>query len=718
MKPRACSDVKSGKPRRQKKKQPEAAATIATLQDLSEQSRLQYGKAAKTRAAYTSYVRRGKEFLAQLVAARRMSHEKDEIDTNLLEKAFEKPPNQYSTKALEFFLVEKCIRQGCTRSTAEGVQAAFADYWDHMDGDNFSGEFRGYDDHRGRVTGCPARSNAILSIMSVIKNKNGIKGAHTVRNHAEAMTLTVLTRIVAWSEAEVPVATVEDLVSADLTSRLSYHETAEIRTSRVSTSPAIILHVLMRAFMASGFTLWTRFFELCRLQGGDLEMDCVSDDSLPYFKVTLVNRKGWQHDADGDLQSQTYEIYQQSEYAMDMYTHLLRWIHLYERLLGRKLSSGDFVFPYLAPNGIPHPDRETQYETMQGNIDKFTTGAGLTTRYTTHCFRRGGAQYRFMNAPRRWSLARIRWWGGWAKGEHTDTLTRYLVDSLQGFENNHSDALHPAQLERHNSSLSSNQDADGAKLSDLLTSAEFRAEMSAKVRDIKDVLASITTGPHTCAGLALPQERELYHYHRAPTTYPSHPLPLHHTGGHATSSSADAVPASLNPIWPAPHTGTAPPNRTVTSSSPIFPPSAPPGLRIDDLKRGTDAWRQAVYQWEVAAADGIPPLKSWKTEWFTGGMEPLFAAKRGQRKTIAEELDRLNGDTAAFLQQWPMATRSVSELLKAIRRARTSRRTTSNGTPAERDEREARKQSGSNPAVSDSLGPFRSNRCVPRHQPY
>ena len=52
--------------------------------------------------------------------------------TNLLEKAFEKPPNQYSTKALEFFLVEKCIRQGCSRSTAEGIQAAFADYWDHM----------------------------------------------------------------------------------------------------------------------------------------------------------------------------------------------------------------------------------------------------------------------------------------------------------------------------------------------------------------------------------------------------------------------------------------------------------------------------------------------------------------------------------------------------------------------------------------------------------
>jgi hypothetical protein len=43
-------------------------------------------------------------------------------------------------------------------------------------------------------------------------------------------------------------------------------------------------------------------------------------------------------------------------------------------------------------------------------------GAG---KFTTHCFRRGGAQYRFMFAPlgQRWTLARVRWWGGWALRE-------------------------------------------------------------------------------------------------------------------------------------------------------------------------------------------------------------------------------------------------------------------------------------------------------------
>ncbi|KAM6495111.1 hypothetical protein JOM56_009734 [Amanita muscaria] len=678
-KPRAC---------RQKKKLLEAAATIATLQELSEQSRLQYGKAARTRTAYTSYVRRGKEFLAQLVAARRVSYEKDEIDTGLLEKAFEKPPNKYSTKALEFFLVEKCIREGCSRSTAEGIQAAFADYWDHMDGDNFSGEFRGFDEDRGRAIGCPARSNAILSIMSVIKNKNGIKGAHTVRNHAEAMTLTVLSRIVAWSEVEVPLPTVGDLAN-------------------------VILHFLMRAFMASGFTLWTRFFELCRLQGGDLEMNCVSDDCLLYFKVTLVNRKGWQHDPDGDLHTkprlscssgQTYEIYHQPEYAMDMHTHLLRWIRLYECLLGRKLSTSDYVFPYLAPNGIPHPDRETQYDTMQGYIDRFTAGAGLTTRYTTHCFRRGGAQYRFMNAPCRWSLARIRWWGGWAKGEHTDTLTRYLVDSMQSFESNHGDALHPAQRGRPEGRGPLN---DGAmKPSELLlsSSAKFHAEMSANMKDIKDVLTLITTRPHTG------------HTHACPSLPISEPRPFAIFPQAVAPLASESDPFFSQPQSTLPNNNMT--HRSTPPSGAVLPPSAPPALRIDDLKRGKDAWLQAVHQWEVAAADGIPPLRSWEVEWYTGGMEPLFGAKRGQRKIIAEELARLNGDTAAFLQQWPMATRSVSELLRAIRRVRKPRRTTVNGTPAERDEREQGDEDPQGTAAGDAVGPSRSNQRMPRHHPY
>ncbi|KAF8524946.1 hypothetical protein BU17DRAFT_63108 [Hysterangium stoloniferum] len=69
-------------------------------------------------------------------------------------------------------------------------------------------------------------------------------------------------------------------------------------------------------------------------------------------------------------------------------------------------------------------------------IKEFCTGAGIDvtlTHLSTHCFRRGGSQYRFMLASvgKRWTLATIRWWGGWAEGEHEG----------------HGDALRPIQRE-------------------------------------------------------------------------------------------------------------------------------------------------------------------------------------------------------------------------------------------------------------------------------
>lgn len=105
---------------------------------------------------------------------------------------------------------------------------------------------------------------------------------------------------------------------------------------------------------------------------------------------------------------------------MDMSTHLPRWINYLERYLGRGLEPDDYIFPYIAPNGIINLKREMTHDMVQHLFNDFTVNAGLTKYYTTHCLRRGGAQYRFMFAPigKRWSLVVIRWWGGWAIGEH------------------------------------------------------------------------------------------------------------------------------------------------------------------------------------------------------------------------------------------------------------------------------------------------------------
>jgi hypothetical protein len=74
----------------------------------------------------------------------------------------------------------------------------------------------------------------------------------------------------------------------------------------------------------------------------------------------------------------------------------------------------------MSANGIVHPGQPISHDTIQKWINESTADAGILGNFSTHYFRRGSAQYWFMFAPvgQRWTLAKIRWWGGWAEGEH------------------------------------------------------------------------------------------------------------------------------------------------------------------------------------------------------------------------------------------------------------------------------------------------------------
>lgn len=78
----------------------------------------------------------------------------------------------------------------------------------------------------------------------------------------------------------------------------------------------------------------------------------------------------------------------------------------------------------MGANGVVQTGEHISHDTVQKWISEFTTGAAIPQAaggsFSTHCFRRGGAQYRFMFAPtgKRWTLRQVRWWGGWAEGEH------------------------------------------------------------------------------------------------------------------------------------------------------------------------------------------------------------------------------------------------------------------------------------------------------------
>jgi hypothetical protein len=129
-----------------------------------------------------------------------------------------------------------------------------------------------------------------------------------------------------------------------------------------------------------------------------------------------------------------YNIYHDPQLAAehpcaDLHTQLFEWLVVYEHHLGQKLHPNDYLFPVLtlAENTFRvHYDREASLEYVQSKIDAMANLAGdripNSDRYrlTTHCFRRGSSQYRFIYAPieYRWGLDKCCWWGGWSEGEH------------------------------------------------------------------------------------------------------------------------------------------------------------------------------------------------------------------------------------------------------------------------------------------------------------
>ncbi|KAJ7042105.1 hypothetical protein C8F04DRAFT_1031060 [Mycena alexandri] len=642
------------------KRKAQTAASTADLGRSTREARATYTNAKKTTEAYEGYLARGKVFLKSCVAQRRKEEAREgwvrpegHVDTDLLAKAFSKPPNKYSATALELFITQKCLVENLKKSTAEGIHGAYAKYWDTMDSDKYAGEYH-YDEELDKVSGCPARAGIVASLVKIIKIRDTEKGAAATRNHAEAISADDMKVMMDWSESICPASKLIEAVKMgvapqDLAERL-----------------LLLKHGQMRAFGSSGFNLWTRNFELCALQMRDLTLNCVGPLPFnhPYFKVLLEGRKGWQHKQgyESKRESCEYNMYPQPDLpALDMHNFLLTWIPFYELCIGRKLQPDDYIFPYIASNGVIHPDREMTLQMCQNLITEFTEGAGLKKTYTTHSFRRGGAQYRFMFAPlgKRWSLNIVRWWGGWATGEHVDTLMKYLLDSLQSYETGHGDALCPVPLEADKSFM-----GDHLLVRPVVTE-EFRAVTSQIITHLNKL--SLTPPACVCAHGSQGVLNSVASSRSGHRQFPA---------SATTGTNAGTIPTPAS---------TAQPNRTPTpparDESPISKPTPLserveiiPGVVIPNLKKGAKAWLDAVRQWEHGdPVKGLTPLQDWPREWYSGGMRKVTGSKRSQRKLIFDEYERLERSEAEFVKLYPDAHKHISTLILAIRETNKSR---------------------------------------------
>ena len=80
----------------------------------------------------------------------------------------------------------------------------------------------------------------------------------------------------------------------------------------------------------------------------------------------------------------------------------------------RPILPSDRLFPRLKMDGNISFGYQMTSEDVNKFLAKFADKAGMLVyrdgKFTSHCFRRGGAQHRFIHAAKTWNLQAVKWW--------------------------------------------------------------------------------------------------------------------------------------------------------------------------------------------------------------------------------------------------------------------------------------------------------------------
>ncbi|KAF9207016.1 hypothetical protein BGZ49_001352 [Haplosporangium sp. Z 27] len=336
----------------------------------------------KTRGNYNGHIERGKKYASEFGPD--MAGAFDSI-------------SRITPVVLRAFVSNKCNENGYSYKTAEGIRSAFKKYFEETFG--CQGIYWKCDDN-GNWEGNPVFEPSFNDFMTSLKNRDGRSGTS---KQSLAMSY-------------------QDM------SKLMKH----LQDSGTIAQHGEGLCLLFQAYAATGFTLWTRNDELHRLKGSDVQLDLRSEVGTPYLTIALTFRKTNQADAS---KANGYQIHPTPEEPHACcYTKLMAWLRWLEKT-AHPLRQDDYVFPGLATDGRVKLKEPFSHTRIQALLDQFTTEAILlenknkNSRYTSHCFRRGGVQHRFMLAKEKWSLKSLTKEVGLIGA----TLSRQLQTVAQGF---------------------------------------------------------------------------------------------------------------------------------------------------------------------------------------------------------------------------------------------------------------------------------------------
>ncbi|KAJ7908590.1 hypothetical protein B0H13DRAFT_2661947 [Mycena leptocephala] len=322
-------------------------------------------KSSRKKKGYRNYVKSSKTWLADWTAEGRLDNE---ISADAFDVISEQTP-----LALRTLTAYKCEHLERGFAPAEGLRSAFKDYFERVCG--CQGDFWKYNSHTQKWEGNPVFESGFKTYYESLKNRHNRTGTAT---QALPMLPSDLKIIMKYLDSE------EAIKYFTVTQRLYF-----------------------KVFVTTAFTLWTRNDELINLQFKNIKLNLRSKTGIPYDEFSLIFRKTNKD----PTKVQKYMV--QSDLAhpeIDCYTHVVAWKTHMEGLLGRSLTGTDYVFPALASTGqikFGECSSRSGFETLLDEVvDKSNVLNGRNGKFTTHCFRRDGAQ----------------WWGGWSSNENVGTL--------------------------------------------------------------------------------------------------------------------------------------------------------------------------------------------------------------------------------------------------------------------------------------------------------
>ncbi|KAG2029815.1 hypothetical protein BDR03DRAFT_987512 [Suillus americanus] len=293
-----------------------ALADVQKCKDLGIETHLQ---ANNTRANYAGHIQRGRQWLASYFKTPAISElERGDIasDDLLIPMPSSPIPNRCSHKVLALFMSSKGFHENLT----------FKKMWDLSDGDTYRGTWH-FDEARQRWEGNPADSADVYNVLSSIKHMASAEGGDCT--HSMAMIKDYMDRVLRWHQAvcllEIALHMIEKMMSGAQPSDLHLD---------LETRKPLTQHLEQIALVANGWTLWTRYFKLIKLQRKDIMLDVMMLDNVlksyltnemltmsdhaSYFEIFLSNWKGWQKKVDKgqwevDLRSNHYKIYPRPE---------------------------------------------------------------------------------------------------------------------------------------------------------------------------------------------------------------------------------------------------------------------------------------------------------------------------------------------------------------------------------------------------------------------